>query len=240
MKLSRFFVVVALLLPLSAAALKMNGKHYQGIAKTIDGAPIEYWVDVEFDDEDASINFGEVYTFMAPYTLTGTDNNATIATKMPGFGTPFVFNTRDGGSTLTAEFVSPENKNMKFNVWLLKVPRKLKKTTQTTEEALQTLTSPDGYTCFLQIKRDGKEFCVTADAYMGADGSFTVEQDAEKLKERFQDKLNGTFKVDGAEIILSIPEGTYSGSIFDNGNYVKIPLGRWESNPGDVTLILIK
>lgn len=235
-----FFLSVALLIPLSAAALKINGSHYQGAAKNLNGAPLEYWVDVEFDDEDASVNFGEVYSFMAPYKVTGTDNKATITTRMPGFDTPFVFHTNDGGSTLTAEFVSPHKQDMKFNVWLLKVPRKLKKTTRTLEETLQTLTSSDGYTCFMEIKRGGEEYCVTADAYMYADGSFKVVQDAEKLSEMFQDKLNGTFKVDGAEITLSIPGGSYSGSIYDNGNYIKIPLGRWEGDSSEVTLILIK
>ena len=150
------FIIAAVLIavPATASALKMAGKHYQGIAKNTDGQPIEFWVDIEFDDDDASIDIGKAYSFMAPYKVSGTDSKATISTKLPGFGTPLNFVTTDGGESLTAEFVVPDEKRKAtLNLWVLKVPRKLKKTTRTNEETINTLTDPDGYTCFMEIKR---------------------------------------------------------------------------------------
>lgn len=242
--MKKIFILLALslLIPLTSSALKMNGKHYQGVAKNADtGEPIEFWVDIEFDDEDISVDIGKVYTFLAPYKVTGDDNTATISTIMPGFKVPITFKTNDGGSTLTAEFKEP-NKGIKLNLWLLKVPRKLKKAEQTSEKLMETLTSPDGYTCFMEIKRGGNVYCVTADAFMAPDGSFTVKQDSERLSELFKDQLDGSFTIEGADISLKLSEKEYNGEIYDNGNYIKIPIGNFGSSSSNstTTLILIR
>lgn len=242
MKRISILLAILLCIPAFAFALKMNGKHYQGIAKNADtGEPIEFWVDLEFDDEDISVNIGEVYTFLAPYKVTGTDKDATISTKMTGFNVPIIFKTTDGGSSLTAEFKEP-NKGIKLSLWLLKVPRKLKKTTQTPEEVKETLTSPDGYTCFMEIKRGGSDFCVTADAFLSPDGSFKVKQDAERLSELFKDQLDGTFRIEGSDIYVNLSGKEYQGGIYDNGNYIKIPIGSFGASQikRDITLILIR
>lgn len=236
------FIALSLLIPMTAAGLKMNGKHYQGIAKNADtGEPIEYWVDVEFDDEDISVDIGKIYTFLAPYQVKGDENNATISTKMPGFNVPIIFKTDDGGSTLTSDFKEP-NKGMKLNLWLLKVPRKLKKADQDHEKLMEIVTSPDGYTCFMEIKRDGSVFCVTADAFLSHDGSFKVQQDSERLSELFKDQLDGSFRIDGADIFLNLSGKDYQGEVYDNGYYIKIPLGNFgSSHPNNqTTLILIR
>lgn len=242
--MKKFIIVSAflLLIPFAGFALKMNGKHYQGIAKNADtGEPIEYWVDVEFDDEDVSVNIGQIYTFLSPYKMTGGDNNAIISTKMPGFNVPITFKTNDGGSTLTSEFKEP-NKGMNLKLWLLKVPRKLKKTVQPYEEVMNTITSTDGYTCFMEIKRDGNLYCVTADAFLYPDGNFKVQQDAESLSKLFQNKFDGSFRIDGGDIFLNLSGKEYHGEIYDNGNYIKIPIGSFGStHPNNqTTLILIR
>lgn len=243
MRVSSKFLTAFLLfsIPFVASALKMTGKHYQGIAKNTDGSPVEFWVDLEFDDEDASVSIGEAYSFIAPYKISGTDKKTIISTRLPGFGTPLNFVTTDGGESLTAEFDVPDEKRKaKLNLWVLKVPRKLKKTTSPYEETLNTITDKDGYTCFIKINRGELEYCVTADAFFNSGGGFSVEQDGKMLSAMFSDKLTGTFKVDGADISLSLSGSTYKGTIYDEGNYIQVPLGQWESSTGSVTLILIK
>lgn len=242
--MKKLFIIlyISFFIPFAATALKMNGKHYQGIAKNADtGEPIEFWVDVEFDDEDVTVDIGKVYNFMAPYKVTGEDKSATISTKMPGFNVPITFKTNDGGSTLTADFKEP-NKGMKLNLWLLKVPRKLKKAQLPQDELMETVTSSDGYTCFMEIKRGDSVFCVTADAFLYPDGSFKVIQDAQRLSELFKDQLDGSFRIEGAEILLNLSGIEYHGEIYDNGNYVKIPVGSLGSSNSNtkVTLNLIR
>lgn len=242
--MKKLFIVlcISLFIPFAAPALKMNGKHYQGIAKNADtGEPIEFWVDIEFDDEDVIVDIGKVYNFMAPYQVTGGDNSATISTKMPGFNVPISFTTKDGGSTLTANFKEPI-KGIKINLWLLKVPRKLKKAQQSQEELMEIVTSADGYTCFMEIKRDGNVFCVTSDAFLYPDASFKVIQDATRLSELFKDQLDGTFRIDGADIFLKLSGKEHKGEIYDNGNYIKIPVGALGSSntTTQITLNLIR
>lgn len=238
--LKLFLLMGAALLPTAAGALNMSGKHYQGIAKNANGDPVELWVDIEFDDEDASVNIGDIYSFISPYKAAGTGNNATISTKMPGFGTPINFKTTDGGSSLTATFVEP-NKNMQLNLWLLKVPRRLKKVEQDEEEIIKAITSADGYTCFLQIKRGGSTYCITSDARFTREGEFRAQQDSKKLEEMFEPYLNGTYRVEDGEFLVSLSDRNFQGEIYDKGNYIKVPLGRLNGpNPCDVTIILIK
>lgn len=242
--MKKVFIIlcISLFIPFAATALKMNGKRYQGIAKNADtGEPIEFWVDIEFDDEDVSVDIGKVYNFMAPYQVTGGDNSATINTKMPGFNVPIAFTTKDGGSTLTADFKEP-NKGVKLNLWLLKVPRKLKKAQQSQEELMGIVTDADGYTCFMEIKRGDNVFCVTSDAFLYPDGSFKVIQDATRLSELFKDQLDGSFKIDGADIFFKLSGKEYKGEIYDNGNYIKIPVGALGSSNSStqITLNLIR
>lgn len=239
--LKKLIIAMLIMAPFCGHAIKMSGKHYQGIAKNTEGDPIEFWVNVEFDDEDAEVNIGEVYSFMAPYKVSGTDKNATISTKLPGFGTPLDFKTTDGGSTLTALFSAP-HKNVKMNLWLLRVPRKLKKTALPTEQVVQTVTSSDGYTCFMEFKRGDSDYCITSEAALTPDGKFKINQDSPKLREMFDNQLDGKFSVDGGNITLSISGRTFSGEIYDDGKYIKIPLGRLPGlgTQNDVTLILIR
>lgn len=232
-------VMLAVAMPFSSWALKMAGKHYQGIAKNVNGDPLELWVDLEFDDEDLSVNIGDVYSFMAPYKVTGTDSNATISIKMPGFNTPIDFKTTDGGSSLTANFDMPDrSKTIGVNLWVLKVPRKLKPTTQSEEETLETLTSDEGYTCFMEIKKNDSLWCVTADAFFTPDGKFRVVHDSPLLREMFRGSLDGTFSISGSDITLNLEGGSNNGGIYDQGNYIKVPVA--SNGSKKVTLILIR
>lgn len=225
-----------------ADTFKAAGKRYQGLAKSIDGNPIEFWMDVEFDDDDATVSVGKVYDFLAPYTTTATGKGVKIVTKMPGFGTPITFETTDGGETMTGYFKTQyKNQDYSFNIWMLKVPRKLKKVKFTKEEALEKVASPDGYTSFMQIKRDGNEFCITSEALFSPDGKFKFTMDTDRLREMFK-TMQGSYTVgDDGEISLTLENHTYKGEIFDNGNYIKIPVGNlYSSSRNNVTLILIR
>lgn len=216
-----------------AAPSSLKSSNYVGIGK-VDGSPIDFWVSIEFDDQDAEVNVGNVYNFFAPYTQSRNGNSSTITLSVPG-SSKCALQSRDNGESCQGT-ITLNGKSIKL--WLLKIPRKLKKAEQSEEELTEILTSPEGYTSFVKLIKAGGLFSVTSDFFFNKDGCFGISCDTPSLQSIFEN-IKGVFNVEGSEVKLKLDTGsTISGSIYDNGNYITIPVGIKDGM--DMTIILIR
>lgn len=226
-------MILALVGTFGMSAVNLKGAHYQGIAK-MKGKPIDLWLTLELDDEDIEVNIGEVSNFASPYTKTETGNNVTVSFTVPG-SPKAVLKSTDGGSSFEGLISIAD---IKYDVWVLRVPKKLKPAEQSDEELSSILASPDGYTAFCVLdNKDGKA-SVTCDFSFTPDGKFSLTCDSPSMQDIFTN-FKGTYSVNNGEVTLNSVAGvSFSGPIYDNGNYIKIPVGR-KSGMG-LTLILIR
>lgn len=233
----KFFALVALVCSfcLSASAVKLDGKHYQGIAK-IEGEMVDCWVNMEFDDTDVEFNISDTYNFATEYTKV--EKGETIYFKVSiGGKSPVTFTSKDGGSTFEGKF---SHFGQNFNLWVLEIPSKLVETKLPTDEIDKIVGSSDGYTSFVTLKMsNGQEMCVTSDFILSdKDHSFSMTCDSSTMTNIFS-SMKGTYSIDGSSITLTDVSGkVVKGTIFDDGNYIKIPIG--EASNMIINLILIR
>lgn len=232
-RLAIAFFAIFILSAFTSKAVKLEGAHYEGIGK-LEGKPLDYWVQIEFDDEDAEVSLGNVSNFMGEYSQTGSGSNATVTIKLPG-GNKGILKTSDGGESFEG--------NMKLHagdvkLWILKVAGRHKKVEMGAEELLQTVSSPDGYTSFVKLTQSSGIASVTSDFEFTPEGRFGITCDTPSLQEMFAN-IKGTYTVDGSEVKLTTDNGqTLTGTVYDKGNYITIPVG---SKGGmDMTIILIR
>ena len=218
---------------MASAATGMKGCRYVGVGK-MEGNPIDFWASIEFDEQDAEINVGNVFNFFAPYTLSGTGNNTFVTLVIPG-SPKLILKSQDNGESFQGT-LTINGKNIEL--WLLKVANNLKEVTEDAEELTEILSSPEGYTSFVQLSKAGGLFSVTSDFFFHKDGRFGISCDMPSLQQIFEN-IKGVFNVEGSEVKLRLDTGsTISGIIYDNGNYIKIPVGRKDGM--DMTIILIR
>ena len=227
------FIFLTTLCFMAPAATNMKGCMYVGVGK-MEGNPIDFWSSIEFDGQDAEINVGNVFNFFAPYSLSGTGNTPSVTLVIPG-SPKLILKSQDNGESFQGT-LTINGKSIKL--WLLKVAPKLKETTEDAEKLTEILSSPEGYTSFVQLSKAGGLFSVTSDFFFHKDGRFGISCDTPSLQQIFEN-LEGTFNVEGSEVKLNLDNGsTISGIIYDNGNYIKIPVGRKDGM--DMTIILIR
>ena len=214
------FIMAALILPLSMKAINLNGAYYEGIAK-MKGKPIDGWLSMELDDEDAEINFCNKINFLGSYTPKVVGNQVTLTVAVPG-NPKAVFKSEDGGDT----FQGTLNFNgQTFEAWVLRVPKKLKKTTLPDNELESILSSPDGYTSFCVMENSDGKASITSDFSFSPGGSFSMICDSQAMQNHFRN-LKGTYRVSDGKVILNAGNGvTLTGEIYEDGNYIKIPMG---------------
>lgn len=216
-------------LVLTASAINYNGAHFQGIGK-VAGKPLDFWVDIEMDDEEADINIGNINKLTAEYKPGGTTSKPTFSVQVPR-STTAVFKSDDGGESYTGTI---KINGLTIDLWFLKVPRKLKPSQLTDEELNKIISSPDGYTCFAQLETQGILACVTSD-FTFADGRFDMQCDSAEIQKMFSN-FNGTYSVENGQLNLVAATGTkLTGKIYDNGKYLVVPVG----SKGGMTLKLI-
>lgn len=214
---------------LTTSALSYNGAHFQGIGK-VAGKPMDYWVDIEMDDEEADISIGELYRFTGVYTASGTTARPAFTVNIPRVG-KVLFQSDDKGESYTG---TVKHNNETIQLWFLKVPRKLKASQLPDNELYDIISSPDGYTCFAQLETRGTLLCVTSD-FSFDDGSFQMMCDSAEIQKMFSN-FKGTYSVEGGSLNLVASTGTkMNGKIYDNGKYLEIPVG----SKGGMTLKLI-
>lgn len=232
LKLVSLFIVLTISTG-SVWAINLNKAHYQGIAK-MKGQTVDFWVNVDFDDEDAEIDFGEKLNVMGAYTKTESGKNITLNIKVPAAPNA-IFKSTDGGSTFQGKI---KVGGIDYDVWVLKVPAKLKKAEQSDDELKTILSSPDGYTSFC-IFNTGEGICsVTCDFEFSPDGQFNLICDSAGMQDIFRN-FKGTYSIsDGTVTLNSVAGVSFSGTIYDNGNYLKIPVGKKDGI--SLTLVLIR
>ena len=232
MKKKIAIILSLILFPIVASALNLNRAQYVGIGK-IDGAPLDFWTTLEFDDEDGEVNIGNVYKFLAAYNKSESAGNINVTLTVPG-NKKCVLKSTDGGESFQG--VMPLNKTI--NLWLLKVPSKLKVADGTSEDLYQTISSPDGYTSFVQLRKGGGVFSVTSEFLLAEDNYFSIVCDTPSLQEIFTN-IRGTYSVEDNKLILKLVTGnTLTGTIYNDGNYITIPVGSKDGM--EMTIILIR
>lgn len=224
---------IFILTSVGAKAVKLEGAHYEGIGK-IDGKPLDYWVTIEFDDEDAEVSLGNVSNFMGEYTQTGSGANATVTIKVPG-GNTGTLKTSDNGESFEGTMKTHAG-NVKL--WILKVAGRHKKVEMGAAELKETVSAPEGYTSFVKLTQTSVTACVTSDFEFTPEGRFGITCDTPSLQEMFAN-IKGTYTIEGSEIKLTTDNGqTLTGTVYDKGNYITIPVG---SKGGmDMTIVLIR
>lgn len=239
MKIKTLFVMLFMAFLWAAnsfgAPADLNKYHYQGIGK-IPGQPIDSWVDFLFDDTDIEINVSDTYNFAASYKATKVGDKITISLKAPGRPATTLTST-DSGSTLTGKLALY---GQTLDLWLLKVPRRLKPAAIPASELEGVIGSEDGYTAFVLIGlADGKTMCATSDfLFNPADKSFKMTCDSPSLQKIFS-TMQGTYSVQGSDVVLTDSTGkTVKGTAYDDGYYIKVPLG--SASGITLTLVLIR
>lgn len=234
MKKLVFILLVNLLLTgFTAKAVKLDGAYYEGIGK-VNGKPLDLWVTIEFDDEDAEVNLGKVSSFSGAYTQTGSGSNATVTIKVPG-GNTGTLKTSDGGESFSGTMKTHAGN---VELWILKVASRHKKVEMGAEELRETVSSPEGYTSFAKLITSSGTACATSDFEFKPDGRFTLTCDTPSLQNIFSN-FKGTYSIEGSELKLTTDNGqTLKGTIYDQGNYISVPIG---SKSGmDMTIIMIR
>lgn len=220
-----FLLAVALaftlLSPSIAYALNLNGARYVGQAK-LAGQPIDFWTVMTCDDEDADINIAGAFSLSGEYTFTqGT--NATL--KINLYGKPYILKSTDGGSSFTGSITY---QGKKFDLWILKVPSEMTPASETTDQLEKIVSSSDGYTVFLSLTQNGAKMCVPADAAFNAGSkSLSVTFDNATFQKMFGNLQKCSYSIQGNKITLTEAASRFNqtGTIYDSGNYIEIPLG---------------
>lgn len=230
-KVITFILLMIMCVP--AFALDLNRKHYQGIAKRA-GDPLDYWVTIDFDDEDAKVNIGGISSFYGAYTIKGKGENATVTIQVPR-GNSGMIKTSDGGESFEGNL---KNYLGNLNLWILRVPSKFKPTELVSDELKQTISSKDGYTAFIKLEQSEGVACSTSEFIFSPDGRFSMKCDSPSLQEIFEN-IRGTYYFEGNNMILKTDAGpTLDATIYNDGTYISIPLGRKRGM--DMEIILIR
>ena len=218
--------------PLISLGAHFKG-NYLGIGM-IDNEPIDFCVNLELDGEDAEYNVGEVYHFLSSYTSTVSGKNITVTVKVPGYPVS-VLKSTDGGKNFEGSITLSLGL---IKLRLLKVPRKLRQTDIENVDISSIINSGKDYSAFVKIEKGGGTFMARGKFEFLKDGGFHFITENPKLKNLFSD-YNGSYEFENNKIILTKKNGnTLSGLIYDDGNYIIIPLGREDGM--DMELILIR
>lgn len=235
-RLTAIIAIAALFVAFTAsAAVNLNGKHYQGIGK-IKGQPIDFWVDMNFDDTDIEFDVSKAFNFGAAYTAKTVGKKVTVTAKIPG-STPAILTSTDGGETFQGKI---SLNKQPVDLWVLSIPANLKASDKPAAELEAVVGDADGYTAFVLVGLpQGQTMCATSEfAFNGADKTFKMTCDSPAIQKIFS-TMQGTYKVEGSELTMTDSTGkTVTGTIYDDGYYLKVPLGSAQGI--SLTLILIK
>lgn len=215
-------------------AVNLNKYYYQGIGK-IPNKPMDYWVTVEFDDEDADFNVGDIFKFLGAYKCIQKGKDFSVTVDVPSYPKATLIST-DNGQSLSGQVTTYDGE---VKLWLLKVPKKQKKTQLSESELNGIISSEDGYTCFAILSPgSGGKLSVTSDFTFEPGNRFKMICDSPAIQEIFKN-FEGSYSISDGEITLQTDSGTHlTGNIYDDGNYLMIPVGK--KNGIDFTLVLIR
>lgn len=220
---------------LSASAVELDGSKYQGITKIPD-SPLDMWTTVDFTATDMSLNLANAAKFSSKITSKDTAGKLTVTgTLEPGNGS-FTLTSSDNGASFEGKYSLNGNT---VTTWLLCVPSELTPATQPTQELAEIVGSSDGYTSFLLIEMQGNTCCATADvSFNKEEGTWKMICDSQ-IVQKILGNMQGSYSLDGSNIYMKDSTGkNASGTIYDNGKYIKVPIGSAQGMA--LTLVLIR
>ena len=227
-------ILTVFLTGLNANAISLKGL-YEGVGK-VKGQPVDCWTTMELDGEDAEIVCGGYLNVMGEYTATGSGNNITLTVSLPG-NPKVILKSTDGGESFTGKLTI--NK-LEIELWLLKVAKKHKPTEMSNEELGAIVNSEDGYNCFMICESSHMLICVTCDFNFSKDGKFALQCDNSSMQQLLNN-FKGTYTIEDGKVIMKTTKGiTLTGTIYDKGCYIDIPIGMSESGVEMKSLILIR
>ena len=218
-------------------SLMSFGTKYEGIGK-VKGQMMDLWVSIDITNNDATVNLGEgALTFPVTCKKTGTQQNPVFSFSNAQANFSFTLKSIDEGSTLEGKF--PLGNNNFLDLWLLKLPEKIDKTTLSDQELKTILEDKEGYTSFLKMKKNDGTQALTSYFIFDSDGTFKFIGDSSHISEMFT-KINGTYRISNGKVLLNLgDEMEKEGTIYNNGDYIIIPLGNIVRG-GNFTIILIR
>lgn len=228
--LAAIFIFVALI----AKANNVSDIMYEGIAK-VEGHPMDFWTTINFNGDQVRIKLASSVTIKGDYTLTSNGDKCNLIIDSTT-GKHIELSSADGGSTFEGT-VPFRGQNAK--VWLLRVPKEHTPCSMPDNELDKIVGSSDGYTAFVRIKMQNMLLSATSDFSLNsANHTFSMKCDTEGLQKIFSN-MHGSYSVSDGKIIMKDSAGmTVTGSIYDNGLYIVIPMAN--SGGMEVELVLIR
>lgn len=232
----RIFAFAALFMFVStiATAYNVSDFMYEGIAK-VKGHPLDFWTTINFNGDQARIKLASSVTIKGRSSLTSNGDKCYLIVDS-STGKHIELSSADEGSTFegTVPF-----RGEAAQVWLLRVPKEHTPCSIADNELDKIVGSSDGYTAFVRIKMQNTLMSATSDFLLDAtDHSFSIKCDTEGLQKIFS-AMHGSYKVAGGKIVMKDSTGmTVTGTIYDNGSYIIIPMTR--SAGMEIELILIR
>lgn len=182
LKLTALLFIAAFMTAFSSHAATLAGKHYEGIGK-VAGQAIDFWVTIDFDDEDAEYKVAGAFNISGAYTVSKTAAATTVSVKSPG-GKTNTLKSTDGGSSFEGS-VTLNGKVVKL--WVLEVPASHKACDLPAAELTNVIASTEGYTSFIRVNLpNGAQMCVTSDFKFNADGTYTLTCDTPRDTENLR------------------------------------------------------
>ncbi|MCM1153472.1 MAG: hypothetical protein NC328_07455 [Muribaculum sp.] len=223
--------------PAAAAAtpVSMAGRKYIGPAK-IQGFPADVWTELTFN-ADNKMNGIVLLQDIQNETCTAKKSGKTITVEFATpFGKPLSLKSTDSGDSFTGTFVK-DRVNASF--WLIEVPYENVPVNLPTEEVEKIVASPDGYTLFIKGNQNGQAVAFTVDfTFDGASHTYKMVCDNAMIQKIFGKMSEGGYSIDGDKITIDVFNDKKTGTIYNDGNFITIPLGK--SSGIDMEMIFIR
>lgn len=218
-----------------SCSLWTYGTEYEGIGKA-NGQMMDLWITIDINNNQAQVDLGGgALKFTGICKRSGTAQNPVY--QITADKLAFTLKSADAGSTLEGKL--PLGNNNFLDLWLLKKPNNLVPSTLSDQELKTILESKDGYTSFIQMITNEGTQALTSDFMFEPNGSYKFFGDSTKLDELLE-KINGSYQVSNGEIIFKLGnEMERRGIIYNNGDYIRVPLGQVVRG-GNFTIVLIK
>ena len=226
--------VLAFMAVFSAFSADFNGARYDGIAK-LGGQPIDFWTVISFDNGKAVVNMANTTKFRGAYEQTTADGKTTVTITTTS-GSKIVLTSSDDGASLVGK-LSSFGKD--YDVWVLKVSATQTASTLPDSELDAVVGSSDGYTAFVRVMMpNGALMSATSDFALNADDhTFSMTCDSQGMQKIFG-KMQGKYAVRDGKIIMTDSSGkVVEGTVYDNGKYVTVPMGKSSGLTLDLILI---
>ena len=206
----------------SLGGFSMLADRYEGLCKLPGFNDASEWVELTITGNKIHLDLGEgVIEFDGTCKKTGVK---TLVINSSSLKSPITLTTNDKGQSYSGSSKLPGGQKMDF--WFLKVPEELVESTLSDEQLKEIVTSKDGYTAFLKLNDGNITLALTYDLELDKDGHYKFIGDSPIFNQLINNFREGEFEISDGKITLIKNSDTVSGTIYDNGKYITIPLGK--------------